>query len=428
MAHIQKLKQTLNLSRLDARIAEVYGCASEEVYTKRKRLVSLTDMYSKHFADNDDVGLYSSPGRTEIGGNHTDHQNGCVLAAAIDLDTIACAAKNNTSCVNIISKGHPDIRVSLEESYPVESEKGTSASIVRGIVSKIRSMGFPVYGFNACVDSNVLCGSGLSSSAAYEVLIGVIINDLFCGGELDAIKVAQIGQYAENIFFGKPCGLMDQLASSVGGVVSIDFANPSAPIVEAISCNPTDAGYALCIVDSGANHTDLTDEYASIPREMCAVASFFGKTVLRDVEESLVWENIAALRENVSDRAVLRAIHFFNENKTAQLEASALKSGDLRLFLSLVNSSGNSSALHLQNLYCDGSPDKQSIPVAIAVARHALKGDGAVRVHGGGFAGTIQAFVPISILADFKAELEAALGAGRCHVLTFRSCGGVKFF
>lgn len=425
MKTLRNLQNELCSGEYDSRLAKIYGCELCLAHEKRERLLSLLARYETTFGVADCVGLFSGPGRTELGGNHTDHQHGHILAAAVELDTVACAGCSGSNEVHIISEGYPDLILSAAEHDPIPAEEGTSAALVRGILARIAEMGFAVAGFHAVVDSNVLGGSGLSSSAAYEVLIGVIVNHLFCADSLTMIQIAQIGQYAENVYFGKPCGLMDQLTSAVGGVVSIDFGDPASPVVTKLALSPESYGYALCIIDSGADHADLTEEYAAIPHEMGQVARYFGKSVLREVDEHTFWQAIPVLRATAGDRAVLRAIHYFTDNRFAEEEAAALHTGDFRSFLSLVRCSGLSSALNLQNLSCSKYPKEQGIPVALATAEHLLNGKGAVRIHGGGFAGTVQAYVPLEEMDSFRAGMEAVLGAGCCHFLHLRPTGGV---
>ena len=371
-----------------------------------------------------DAVLFSGPGRTEIGGNHTDHQHGHVLCGSVDMDMLACAALNGGSAVRIQSEGYPALVVELSSLLPLDEEKNTSAALVRGVAAKIKELGFPVAGFDAYVTSNVLSGSGLSSSAAYEVLIGNIFNHFCCGGALDPVQIAKIGQYAENVYFGKPSGLMDQMGSSVGGAVAIDFADPSAPVVERADYDFGRSGHALCIVDTRSSHGDLTDDYADITREMGAVAAHFGKKFLRDVPETDFRAALPILRRDCGDRAVLRALHYYDDDRRAVQEAQALKDGDFPAFLQLVNESGWSSAVNLQNTWSISDPRQQAIPLALTIGQELLEGRGAIRVHGGGFAGTIQAFVPADKLDTFKTRMEALLGPGSCHVLRIRPQGG----
>ena len=370
--------------------------------------------------------VFSAPGRTEIGGNHTDHQHGCVLAAAVDLETVATVWVDDSSLIQIDSEGYPVITVDLNELDVREDEKNTTASLIRGIVSAFVQRGAKLSGFRAKVKSTVLPGSGLSSSAAFEVLIGTILNELFFDKKLTAVEIAQIGQYAENVYFGKPCGLMDQTASSVGGMVFIDFNDPTNPVVEKINFNLHDAGYALCIVDTGADHADLTDEYAAIPAEMKQVCSFFGKDVLRQIPEEDFFAALPDLRRCVPDRAILRAMHIYEENLRVLDQVKALKENDVDTFLELVKESGRSSWMYLQNITPTGSIMHQEVAVSLALCKKLLSGKGAYRVHGGGFAGTVQAFVPLDMLNTFKDKIEAVLGKNACHVLNIREEGGIR--
>ena len=364
--------------------------------------------------------LFSAPGRTEIGGNHTDHQLGRVLAGAVSLETVAAVAENGGNVVRVLSEGYPLCEIDLDDLSIRPEEFGTTAALIRGVAAGtgLRK------GFDACVSSTVLPGSGLSSSAAFEVLLGTVASHL-SGAGLNAVEIAQLGQRVENEYFGKPCGLMDQMASSVGGVITIDFADPGRPLVEPLDFDFAACGHALCIVDSGADHADLTDEYAAIPREMKAVAAVFGKQVLRQVEATDFYARLPEVREAAGDRAALRAMHFFDENRRVGEQVAALRAGDFERFLALVNESGNSSWLYLQNVTPTGATQHQELAAALARARHLLVGRGACRVHGGGFAGTIQAFVPLDLLERFRRGMEAVLGEGSCHVLSIRPEGGI---
>ena len=369
---------------------------------------------------------FSAPGRTEISGNHTDHQHGCVLAGAVNLDTVAAVRVNGTNKIRIQSKGYPMCEVSLEQLTPVESEINSTPALVRGVAARFAQFGCEVKGFDAYCESTVLPGSGLSSSAAYEVLIGTIINCLFFDKKLSAIEIAQVGQYAENVFFGKPCGLMDQMASSVGAMVFIDFKDPQAPVVEKIDFDFASAGHALCIIDTGADHADLTDEYAAVPGELKALCNILGEGELRSIPKMDFYSNIQRLREEVGDRAVLRAIHVYDENQRVKLQKKALQAGDFASFLSYVTESGLSSWRYLQNVIPAGRKEKQEVAFALTIAEKLLNGRGACRVHGGGFAGTIQAFVPNDLLEEFKNGIESVLGEGSCYVLSIRPQGGVE--
>ena len=364
-----------------------------------------------------DIYHFSAPGRTEIGGNHTDHQHGCVLAAAVDMTTTAEVTLNGTNVIRVDSEGYRPVEIELSDLKIREEEKNTTAALIRGVAAAFAQRGYKLAGFDAKVKSTVLPGSGLSSSAAFEVLIGRILNGLFADNTVSAIEIAQIGQYAENVFYGKPSGLMDQMASSVGGLVFIDFNDPKMPVVEKVDYDFAHSGYTLCTIDAGADHADLTDEYAAIPAEMKQVARFFGKKVLREVDEKEFYKEIAELRKETGDRAVLRAIHFFNENRRVQMQVRALKNDNFDAFLHYVNESGMASWTLLQNVIPAGYVEKQDMAFTIALCQQLLGGEGAVRVHGGGFAGTALAFVPNEKFDSFKTAIEAALGTGHCHPL-----------
>ena len=370
--------------------------------------------------------VFSAPGRTEISGNHTDHQHGCVLAAAVNLETVADVCLNGSNRICVQSQGYPAIEVDLADLSVHENEKNTTAALIRGVASSFAERGAKLEGFDAVVNSTVLPGSGLSSSAAFEVLFGTILNELFFEKKLSDVEIAQIGQYAENVYFGKPCGLMDQMASSVGGLVYIDFEDPAQPKIEKIHFDLAKAGYALCIIDSGADHADLTDEYAAIPNELKEVCRFFGKDVLRQIPEKEFHEKLPELRKHVSDRAILRAIHVYQENKRVAIQAAALRNEDLYAFFHMVRQSGHSSWMYLQNIYPSGAVAKQEVALVLTLCDILLQGRGAYRVHGGGFAGTVQAFVPFDLLPKFKSEMEEVLGEGKCHVLNIRSEGGIR--
>ena len=425
-----QLLQTLSDGQHDPVLAALYALdgTRESLDKARARAVHVVSRFIEEFSPASDAAaaLFTGPGRTEIGGNHTDHQHGHVLCGSVDLDMLACAAPNGLDVIRIRSEGYPALEVALDSLSPREDEKNTSAALVRGVAAKIAELGHTLCGFDAYVTSNVLSGSGLSSSAAYEVLIGNILNHLCCGGALDPVEIAKIGQYAENVYFGKPCGLMDQMGSAVGGAVAIDFHDPASPVVRRADYDFSASGHALCIVDTASSHGDLTDDYADITREMGAVAAYFGQKFLRDVPEADFHAALPALRASCGDRAVLRAMHYYEDDRRAVEEAEALAAGDFPRFLALVNASGLSSALHLQNTWSISDPRQQAIPVCLAVGRELLEGTGAIRVHGGGFAGTIQAFVPNDKLVSFKTGMEALLGPGKCHILHIRPQGGIK--
>ncbi len=368
---------------------------------------------------------FSAPGRTEISGNHTDHQRGRVLAGAVNLDTVAAVKRNGTDVIRIQSKGYPMCEVSVRELEPVASEINSTPALVRGVAARFAQLGCAVGGFDAYCESTVLPGSGLSSSAAYEVLIGTIINHLFFDARVSQPQIAQIGQYAENVYFGKPCGLMDQTASAVGGLVTIDFADKEKPDIRPVKFDFASCGHALCIIDSRADHADLTDEYAAIPNELKALCAHFGKEVTTEIDEAEFYAAIPELRETCGDRAVMRAIHEFNENRRVPLQVAALENGDFDTFLALTRESGYSSWMYLQNVVPAGYVAQQAMAVALGLCEHYLQGRGACRVHGGGFAGTVQAFVPHDLLESFRAGIDAALGEGACHVLSIRPQGAV---
>ena len=371
---------------------------------------------------------FSAPGRTEIGGNHTDHQRGRVLAAAVNLDTVAAVALNGSDTIRILSKGYPMCEVSVNELNPVESEINTTPALIRGVAARFAQLGCKVAGFDAYVESTVLPGSGLSSSAAYEVLIGTIINHLFFDSRVSQPEIAMIGQYAENVFFGKPCGLMDQTASAVGGLVTIDFFDKEKPVIQSVNFDFSTCGHALCIIDSRASHADLTDEYAAVPGEIKAVAACMGKEVLTQIDEKDFYARLPELRKLCGDRAVMRCIHFYQENARVPKQVAALESGDFETFLKLIRESGYSSYMYLQNVIPAGYKEHQDVAVSLALCEYYLNGRGAYRVHGGGFAGTVQSFVPFDMLEDFRAGIDAALGEGACHVLSIRPQGGVEAF
>ena len=369
---------------------------------------------------------FSAPGRTEIGGNHTDHQRGRVLAAAVNLDTRAAVRLNGTNVIRILSKGYPMCQVDITDLTPKAEEINSTPALVRGVAARFHEMGCQVQGFDAYCESTVLPGSGLSSSAAYEVLIGTILNGLFFDGRVSQPEIAMIGQYAENVFFGKPCGLMDQTASAVGNLVTIDFFDKDAPVIEPVDFDFASCGHALCIIDSQASHADLTDEYAAIPCELKAVCAHFGKEVLTQIDEKDFYAQIPTLRKECGDRAVLRAIHFYQENARVPQQVAALRAGDFDTFLNLVKQSGYSSYMYLQNVIPAGYKEHQDVAVSLALCEHYLQGRGAYRVHGGGFAGTVQAFVPFDLLETFRSGIDAVLGQGACHVLSIRPQGGVE--
>lgn len=367
--------------------------------------------------------FFSAPGRTEISGNQVDHQNGCVLAGAVNLQTVAEVSLNDSSIICVDSEGYPPVQVDLRDLSIREEEKNTTAALVRGVAAAFQQRGCQLQGFDARVHSDVLPGSGLSSSAAFEVLMGTICNELFYDKRLSQIEIAQIGQWAENVYFGKPCGLLDQMASAVGGMVFMDFADPSNPVVERLDFDFSAAGHALCIIDVGADHAGMTGEYAAVPGELKALSALFGKSVLREIPEEEFYAALPQIRHKVPDRAILRAVHFYQENKRVRRQAAALRQNDFDTFLQLVKESGRSSWMYVQNVIPAGAVEHQDMAVALALCDNLLQDRGAYRVHGGGFAGTVQAFVPLDMLEQFKLGMEKVLGAGSCHVLSIRQEG-----
>ena len=424
MKSIPVWKQELSDGVHAARLASLYCCAPAETASEAARYAAVLDGLEKTFGSHAEAGLYSAPGRTEIGGNHTDHQHGRVLAGSVNIDMIAAAAPNDKNQLRVQSEGYDLCVIDLNDLEARKEEENTTAALLRGECAAFTQRGAKLAGLDVYVSSNVPKGSGVSSSAAFEVLIGVILNDCFMTEKVSPIAIAQIGQWAENVYFGKPCGLMDQMASSVGNIITIDFASPAKPVVEPVAVDFSKAGLALCILDSGADHADLTDEYAAIPAECRAVAAVCGGEVLRDVPFETFLAKLPECRRQCGDRAVLRAFHVYADNDRVAKQVAALHDGDFGTFLSLVNESGCSSWEYLQNVIPAGYKEHQEVGVTIAAAKHLLGDKGAVRVHGGGFAGTVQAFVPVEMLDKFKAGMEAILGEGRCHVLSIRPEGG----
>jgi galactokinase len=414
-----------NINSSNPTFRELYG-TDEAVLTKQvNRYKLLTEKFRITFK-NDDFMIFSSPGRTEIGGNHTDHNYGRVLAGAVNLDNVAVAASNKTNLVRIQSVGYPEFEVDLSRLTPDKTENYTSVALVRGIAARLKELGFSIGGFDCCIDGGVPVGSGLSSSASFEVLIGAIFSHLFNNGKLDPVQNAIIGQYSENVFFGKPCGLMDQTACAVGGLVTIDFKDPSKPIVKKVNFDFVATGFALVITDTGSNHADLNDEYASLPTDMKAVAAELGAKVLREVTLEQILEIAPKIRKKVGDRAILRAIHFQGDNQRVVDQVEALEKNDFKSFLGMVIDSGFSSYMYNQNIYPVNNVKEQGVSLALALSELVLKGKGAWRVHGGGFAGTIQAFVPQNLLDKYVSTLEHVYGIGSCHKLFIRQKGAVK--
>ena len=424
MKSISTWKQELSGGTHTARLAALYCCTPDEAPAQAARYEAVLNGLEATFGAHAEAGLYSAPGRTEIGGNHTDHQHGRVLAGSVNIDMIAAAAPNNLNQLRVQSEGYDLCVIDLGDLTAHKEEENTTISLLRGECEAFRQRGAKLSGLDVYVASNVPKGSGVSSSAAFEVLTGVILNDCFMEEKVSPIEIAQIGQWAENVYFGKPCGLMDQMASSVGNIITIDFADPAHPDVQPVLVDFSKAGLALCILDSCADHADLTDEYAAVPAECRAVAAVCGGEVLREVPFETFLAKLPECRRQCGDRAVLRAFHIYADNDRVAKQVAALREGDFGTFLRLVSESGNSSWEYLQNVIPAGYKEHQEMGVTLAAAKHYLHGKGAVRVHGRGFAGTAQAFVPVEMLSEFKQNMEAILGKGRCHVLSIRPEGG----
>lgn len=406
------------------RLKEIY--VDEAVLDYQEgRYIKALESFEKIYGEQN-VEIYSAPGRSEVGGNHTDHQHGKVLATSLNLDAIAIVAKTENNVITMKSEGYRALEVDLSELEPQKGEEGGSKGLIRGVAAGLKQHGYQIGGFQAYVCSDVLSGSGMSSSAAYEVLVGNILSGLYNDMQIDPVLIAQVSQYAENVYFGKPCGLMDQMACSVGGLINIDFADPSKPVVKRVNVDFEAYGYSLCLVDTKGSHADLTPDYAAVPAEMKSVAAYFGKSVLREVDEKEFYREIPKLRTRVGDRAVLRAIHLFEENKRVDGQVAALEAGDFELFKKLIRASGDSSFKYLQNVYSNHKLQEQGVSLGLAVSDIVLGDRGVNRVHGGGFAGTIQAFVPNDMVKEYKETLDGVFGEGACLVLKVRSCGGVK--
>ena len=424
MEKVENFIKQFENNELNDRLIDIY-VDKDKLSNQKFRYIEALKEYQKVFGNEVDA-IFSAPGRSEIGGNHTDHQHGEVLAASINDDAIAIVTKNNTTEVNILSEGYEMITVSINDLDKKDNEEGTTVSLIRGVLSKTKENGHNIGGFNAYITSNVLSGSGLSSSAAFETLIGTILSGLFNDMSISAIEIAIIGQYAENVYFGKPCGLMDQMACSVGSLCHIDFANPADPVVEKITFDLDNAGYSLCITDTKGSHADLTPDYAAVPTEMKSVAACFGKEFLHDISEEDVLSHASYIREKCGDRAFLRAIHFYEENKRVKKEVKALTDNDIKTFLTTVKNSGDSSYKYLQNVYTNHQVDKQNISIALIISEMSLGDNGVARVHGGGFAGTIQAFVKNDAVAEYKSSMDEIFGEGSCNALKIRKYGGIK--
>ena len=415
--------ESIKNNELNAVLEDVYVDASL-IEAQKERYIKAIEKFISLYGDKD-IEIYSTPGRSEVSGNHTDHQHGEVLAAAINLDIIAVVAPHNDS-IKILSDDYDLKAVHIDDLDKKNEEAGTSEGLIRGVLARYKELGFNIGGFEAYMTSDVLQGSGLSSSAAFEVMIGTVLSGLYNDMSIDPVVIAQVGQYSENVYFEKPCGLMDQCACSVGSLINIDFKDNNHPIVRKIDVDFSEFKHSLCIVDVHASHADLTDDYASIPYEMKSVAQFFGKEFLRDVCEKEFYAHIPALREKVSDRAVLRAIHLFEENKRVEEAVKALNERRFDDFKAVIRASGESSYKYLQNIYSNVHVDNQAVSLAIALTEMIIQNHGVCRVHGGGFAGTIQAFVEDDFVEQYKTEIEKYFGEGSCHVLKIRKYGGKK--
>ena len=417
------LVEELNNKKYDELLNDIYVDTNLLDY-QRERYVKAINKYVSLYGDTD-VEIYSAPGRSEVGGNHTDHQHGCVLAAAVNLDAIAVVGRVDNK-IKVLSDDFDIAPINLEDLEIKKAEEGTSEALIRGVCARLKELGYNVGGFNAFITSDVLMGAGLSSSAAFETIIGTIISGLYNDMTIDPVVIAQVGQYAENVYFGKPCGLMDQCASSVGSLINIDFNDVAKPIVNKVDVDFSKFGHSLCIVDTKGSHADLTDEYAAIPMEMKKVANYFGKEFLREVDEEDFFNDIAGARKACQDRAVLRAIHLFEENKRVDQEVKALNNSDFETFKKVVKESGDSSYKFLQNVYANCDVQNQSVSIGLAMSEKIIGRNGVCRVHGGCFAVTIQAFVKDEFVTAYKTEIERVFGKGSCHVLKVRKYGGKK--
>ena len=422
--NVKKLKEALKEGKYNQLLKDIYVDESVLAY-QQERYIKALESFEKIYGEKE-VEIYSAPGRSEVGGNHTDHQYGKVLATSINLDAIAIVAPKDEAVIDLKSEGYDRIQVDLDHLDKNDVKEGSSESLIAGVAFKLKEEGYKIGGFEAYVTSDVLNGAGMSSSAAFEVLIGNILSGLYNDMKISPVFLAQAGQFAENEFFGKPCGLMDQMASSVGGLINIDFEDPKNPKIKKVEVDFEEYGHSLCIVDTKGSHADLTDDYAAIPEEMKEVAGFFDKAVLREVDKDDFYLNLPKIREILGYRAVLRAMHLFEENKRVDEQVKALEDGDFATFKKLIKESGNSSFKYLQNVYSNHDLNNQSVSIGLAMSDISLGDRGVSRVHGGGFAGTIQAFVPNDIVGMYKKNMEHVFGEGACHVLKVRPYGGMK--
>ena len=426
MPTLEELNEWLDSDDGEAALAHLYGSAPETLAAQRRRYRTLLEKFTAAFPGRREVHIFSSPGRTEVGGNHTDHNAGRILAAAVDLDVIAAASPNAEGRIRVYSEGYPPSELSVDELEPVEAEIYTSTALIRGVAARFRQLGYTPGGFDAVSASLVPKGSGLSSSAAYEVLMATILNHLYNQGRLDSVLLAQIAQFAENQYFGKPCGLMDQTTVAVGGFVTIDFKDFNHPIVKKVDFDFDHSGYTLVISDTWGDHADLNDEYTALEHEMKAVARALGGQVLREFSEQTVLDNLRFLRTKVNDRAIQRAVHFYRDDRRVVEQVETLEAGDFQRFLDLIIDSGESSWMLCQNVYSCKDVERQSLSIALLESEALLKGRGAWRVHGGGFAGTIQAFVPDELLSSYVEKFEKVFGEGSCHLIRIRPAGAVQ--
>lgn len=418
------LKEELLQGKYEELFRDIYQ-DENEAKRQNSRYAQAVAKFEELFGEKQ-VEIYSAPGRSEVGGNHTDHQHGMVLATSINLDAIGIVSPSASPVIQVVSEGYDMVEVDIEDLEEKYEEEGTTAALIRGVAAALAEKGYKIGGFQAYITSDVLIGAGLSSSAAFEIIIGTIFSGLFNNMEIDPVEIAKAGQYAENVYFGKPCGLMDQMASAVGGLIHIDFQDPQVPSVKKVPSDFQAYQYSLCIVDTKASHANLTDDYAKIPEEMKKVAAFFKKNVLREVEEEEFFREIPGLRSILGDRPVLRALHFFEEEKRVEKQVEALDQGDFPRFLELVKESGNSSFKYLQNIYINRDEQNQSMSVALGASESILQNHGVSRVHGGGFAGTIQVFAENSYVEEYRNKIDHIFGKGSCHVLKVRQQGGIK--
>lgn len=418
----KKIIELIESGSFDEKLIDIYVDKGQLEYQK-KRYIDTIAKFEEYYGEGE-VQIFSAPGRSEIGGNHTDHQHGKVLACAINRDAIGVVKKIDDE-IRLISDGSEEYVVDITDLAIKEEEKGTTLSLIRGVLAGFQERNYKIGGFKAYITSDVLIGSGVSSSAAFETLIGSILSGLYNEMTISSTDIAIIGQYAENVYFGKPCGLMDQMACSTGSLVYIDFYDPKNPVVERVTFDMESYGYSLCITDTKGSHADLTDEYAAVPEEMKRVARCFGKEVLADVSFEELLTNMTEIREKTSDRCVLRALHFLAENKRVEKEVAALKEGNIVDFFATVKSSGDSSYKYLQNVYSVKDVHQQNVSLALAVSEAVLTDNGVCRVHGGGFAGTIQAFVKNEVVKEYQGYMNQIYGAGSCSVFKIRNYGGL---